>query len=135
MYNDNKRLALSVFWVILGAALIILTLTDVLGDTIYAGMGGALMAIGILQVIRRVKYKKDPEYREKIDTETSDERLSFIRLKSWGWTGYIVILVEGVGVIISMIVGNALVQQVLSYSVCLILVIYCISYFVLSRKY
>ena len=135
MYNDNKRLALSVFWVILGAALIILTLTDVLGDTIYAGMGGALMAIGILQVIRRVKYKKDPEYREKIDTETSDERLSFIRLKSWGWTGYIVILVEGVGVIISMIVGNALVQQVLSYSVCLILVVYCISYFVLSRKY
>jgi len=135
MYNDNKRLALSVFWVILGAALIILTLTDVLSDSIYAGMGGALVTIGIFQVIRRVKYKKDPEYREKIDTETSDERLSFIRLKSWGWTGYIVILVEGVGVIISMIVGNALVQQVLSYSVCLILVVYCISYFVLSRKY
>ena len=36
MYND-KRLALSIFWVILGAVLLVLSVTEVLASPRYAG--------------------------------------------------------------------------------------------------
>ena len=51
MYYNNRRLALSIFWVIVGAVLVVLSLTEVLDSSVYAGMGGALMAVGCLQAI------------------------------------------------------------------------------------
>lgn len=135
MYYNNKRLALTVFWIVLGAVLVVLTVTEVLDSSIYSGMGGALMAVGTLQVIRAVKYRKDSEYREKVDTELGDERNRFLRMKSWSWAGYFTILIEGIGAIIAMALGERTVQLVLSYSVCLVLVIYWIAYVILSKKY
>ena len=135
MYYNNKRLALTVFWIVLGAVLVVLTVTEVLDSSIYSGMGGALMAVGTLQVIRAVKYRKDSEYREKVDTELGDERNRFLRMKSWSWAGYFTILIEGIGVIIAMVLGERTIQLVLSYSVCLVLVIYWIAYVILSKKY
>ena len=135
MYYNNKRLALTVFWIVLGAVLVVLTVTEVLDSSIYSGMGGALMAVGTLQLIRAVKYRKDSEYKEKVDTELGDERNRFLRMKSWSWAGYFTILIEGIGAIVAMVLGERTVQLVLSYSVCLVLVIYWIAYVILSKKY
>ena len=135
MYYNNKRLALTVFWIVLGAVLVVLTVTEVLDSSIYSGMGGALMAVGTLQLIRAVKYRKDSEYKEKVDTELGDERNRFLRMKSWSWAGYFTILIEGIGAIIAMVLGERTVQLVLSYSVWLVLVIYWIAYVILSKKY
>ena len=135
MYYNNKRLALTVFWIVLGAVLVVLTVTEVLDSSIYSGVGGALMAVGTLQLIRAVKYRKDSEYKEKVDTELGDERNRFLRMKSWSWAGYFTILIEGIGAIIAMALGERTVQLVLSYSVCLVLVIYWIAYVILSKKY
>ena len=134
MYYNNRRLALSIFWVILGAALVALSAAGVLDSSLYSGMGGALIGVGILQIARNMKYRRDPDYREKIDTE-NDERGKFLRMKSWSWAGYLVVLIEGVGVIVAMVLGEHTVQLILSYSVCLILCLYWIAYLVLSRKY
>ena len=134
MYYNNRRLTLSVFWVLLGTALTVLSAKEVL-DSQYSSMGTVFIVIGAMQVIRNIRYRKDPEYRERINTEISDERNSFIRMKSWSWAGYIVVLVEGAGVVVAMILGERTVQLVLSYSVCLILCVYWIAYLVLSRKY
>ena len=134
MYN-NKRLALSVFWVILGAVLLVLSVAEVLDSPRYAGMGGGLITVGALQLARHLRYRRDPEYREKIDTEVSDERNRFLRMKSWSWAGYIVVLVEGVGSIVAAVRGAETVQLVLSYSVCLLVVAYLIAYLILRRKY
>ena len=134
MYN-NRRLALSIFWMVLGIALMGLSVAEVLDSTLYAGMGGGLIAVGALQVIRNLRYRKNGDYREKIDTQIRDERNRFLRMKSWSWTGYIVILVEAVGVIVFMVLGQKAVQSVLSCSVCLMLCVYWISYLILSRKY
>ncbi len=87
MVYNNKKLLLSIFWILAGAALLVLTVAEVLKEPVYAGMGGALITVGVLQTIRNVRYRKDAEYREKVDTEVNDERMSFIRMKSWSWTG------------------------------------------------
>ena len=132
---DNKRLFLSVFWVVLGAVLLILSVTEKLDSTLYAGMGGGLIAVGLLQIARNLRYRRDPAYREKIDTEVSDERNRFLRMKSWSWAGYITVIAEGIAAIVAAVKGQETVQLVLSYSVCLLLAAYYISYLVLSRKY
>jgi len=134
VYN-NKKLALSIFWVVLGAALLGLSVAGILDSSLYAGMGGALIAVGALQIAKNVKYRKNPEYREKIDTEAQDERNRFLRMKAWSWAGYIVVLIEAVGALAAALLGQQTVQQVLSYSVCLIVGVYWIAYVILSKKY
>lgn len=134
MYN-NKRLALSIFWVVLGLVLFVLAEAEILDSSYFSGMGVALAVVGTLQVIRNLRYRKDAEYKEKIDIEVTDERNRFLRLQSWAWTGYIVVMVEAAGSIAAAVLGQEIVRQVLSYSVCLIICVYWISWFILSRKY
>ena len=93
------------------------------------------MAIGVLRIGRTVRYRKDSDYRKKIDTELNDERNEFLRMKSWTWTGTIVIILEGIGAIAAMIAGRQTIQLILSYSLCLILVVYCITNMILRKKY
>ena len=135
MYYNNKRMALSIFWIVLGVTLMVLSVAEVLDNSVYAGMGGALTAIGALQVLRNLRYRRDSEYREKIDTEIRDERNRFLRLQSWSWTGYITVLAEAVGSVIAAVTGQHTIQMVLSFSVCLMMLSYWISYLILSRKY
>ena len=135
MYYNNKRLALSAFWVILGVTLIILSVSGVLESALYGGMGGGLTVVGVFQVIRNLRYRKDNEYKEKIDTEYSDERNSFLRMKSWSWAGYITVLIEAIGAVVAMVMGQETIQLVLSYSVALIVFVYWLMYMILSRKY
>lgn len=134
MYN-NKRLALSIFYVVLGLVFTALSIAGVSDSPYLSGMGGGLTVVGALQLIRNLRYRKDAAYREKIDTEMQDERNSFLRMKSWAWTGYIVVLAEGIGVLVAWALGQEQVMQVLSCSVCLILCVYWITWLVLSRKY
>ena len=135
MYYNNRRLLLSVFWTVLGAVLLTLSIMEKIDSGIFSGMGGALMAIGILQIIRNVKYSKNSDYKEKIDILEKDERCKYLRLKAWGWAGYLVVLLEAIGSVIAMILGEQLIMQVLLVSVALIVGIYAISYMILNRKY
>ena len=135
MYYNNRKLILSIFRMILGAVLLGLSIAEVLDSSMYAGMGGALITVGALQIARNLRYRKDPEYREKIDTEANDERNSFLRMKSWSWTGYIVVLAEGFGSVAAMVLGKRELQLTLAYSVWLILAVYWISFFIISKKY
>ena len=132
---DNKRLILSIFWIVLGIVLMVLTISGVVDNSVYSAMGGAFIAVGVIQVVRHIKYRTNSEYKEKIDTEVNDERNRFIRMKSWSWSGYITIMVEFIAIIIAMIAKEYTIQRILSYSVCLIIIVYLISYVVLSRKY
>jgi hypothetical protein len=135
VYYNNKKLALSIFWVVLGAVLMALTVTKTLDSEIYSGMGGGLIAVGILQITRNLKYRRDPAFREKIDTAERDERLSFIRMKSWSWTGYVLVLVCALASVVTLVLGEHTLQLVFSYAVCLILLVYWVSFLILSKKY
>ena len=135
MYYNNKKLALSFLWIILGAVLMGLSVAEVLTSSYYSGIGGALLAVGILQVIRNLRYRNDKEYQEKIDVEYGDERNRYLRMMSWAWTGYLVVLIEAAGVVVALVMGQHTIQIILAYSVCLIVGIYWIVHMILKRKY
>lgn len=134
MYN-NKKLALSFFWIVAGIAIVAFSVTEKLDSSFYAGMGGALAAVGVVQAIRNIKYRKNAEYREKINVEVNDERYSFLRMKSWSLTGYLFVMFAAAASIAAAVLGEKTVQITLGFSVCAVLVIYWVSYLVLSKKY
>ena len=135
MYYNNRKLAMSIFWVVAGAVLMGLSIAGVLENSYYSGMGSALFTVGVLQIARNLKYRKDDAYREKVDTEFKDERNGFLRMKSWSWAGYCTILAEAVGVVVAQLAGQRTISLVLSYSVCFLLATYWIAYMILKRKY
>lgn len=134
MYYDNKKLALNIFWIILGATLIILSVTEILDSSIYSGMGGGLLAVGVIQLIRNVKYRKDPSYKEKVDIDAHDERNTYIRMRSWSYTGYISVLTGAVGTVVALITGQDTLRLYFSFTVCFVLVVYWISYLINSKR-
>ena len=104
-------------------------------DEFWSGMGSALAIVGALRLLRFYRLKKNESYREKVETAATDERNQFIRTKAWSWAGYLFILCTAVSVIVFKLLGNDLLSQASSWGVCLMLVLYWVSYLILKKKY
>ena len=129
-----KPFSLSIFWVVLGAVLIVCHLAKLIEDYWFS-MGIAFIVVGILQIIRHIRYKTNSEYRETRDVETNDERNKFIANKAWAWAGYFYVIIAAVGSIVCKVLGREDLMMFCSYSVCFIMVLYWLSWLWLRRKY
>ena len=130
----DKKNIYPIVLLIAGLVLIGLGVADIV-DEFWSGMGSALLVIGIIRLLRYYRLKKNDAYREKMETAVTDERNQFIRMKAWSWAGYLFIIVTALGTIIFRILGQDLLSQVASGAVCLMLVLYWVSFFVLKKKY
>lgn len=130
----SRRIVLSIAWILVGAVTFALGVMGIL-DEFFGGFGGALLAVGILQLIRHIRYKTNEEYKEKIDTEINDERNKFLSGRAWAWTGYVMILVTAVGAIVFRIIGKDELCSLCATAISLMAVIYLIAYTILKRKY
>ena len=130
----KERLIASILEIIVGAALLICSMFELV-DEFWSGMGTSLLIIGIIFLIRNIKYKTNEEYREKIDIESNDERNKYISLKAWAWAGYLFVMLGAVGAIVFKLMGKEELMMMASFSVCLIMVFYWISYIFLKKKY
>ena len=132
--KQDKRIIVSIMWIIIGVVLIGLSFAGLV-DTFWNSMGSGLLVVGIVQLARFYRLQKNEAYREKMEIEATDERNLFIRNKAWAWSGYLFIMIAAVACIVFKIIGQDLLSMVASGSVCLMLVLYWISYIVLKRKY
>ncbi|MBQ4547476.1 MAG: hypothetical protein IJA17_10050 [Oscillospiraceae bacterium] len=130
----EKRVYISVFWVVIGLVLIACGIFDIV-DSFWSGMGGALIGVGAIRIYQYIKYRKNPEYREKVEIERNDERNRFIGGRAWAWAGYFFVLINAVGTIAFKIMENDLLSQYCAYSVCGILLLYWVSFLFLRKKY
>ena len=130
----SRRIVLSIVWILVGAVTVVLGIMGTL-DEFWSGFGGALLAVGILQLIRHIRYKTNEEYKEKIDTEINDERNKFLSGRAWAWTGYIMILATAVGAIVFRIMGEDELCSLCATAISLMAIIYLIAYTILKRKY
>ena len=132
--NYGKRIFISMFWVLLGAALVGCNLAGAV-DEFWSSMGFALIVTGLLQLVRHARYRTDPAYREKVDTENHDERNRFIANKAWAWAGYFFVLIAAAATVVLKLLGRDDLMLMASGSVCLIVLLYWGSYMYLRRKY
>ena len=98
-------------------------------------MGSALIIVGGLMMIRQVRYSTNAEYKESVDVEIQDERNKFLRMKAWSWAGYFSVLIGAVASIVLRILDQDQLSQFAGLSVCLLVVLYWVSYLILKKKY
>lgn len=130
----TRNLIIYILYLIIGLVLLGLGIAGVV-DEFWSGMGSGLLFVSVLRLIRLYRFNKNEDYREKVETEISDERNRFIRNKAWAWAGYIFILISAVAVIVFKLAGQELLSTASSVALCLMLVLYWVSFFILRKKY
>ena len=130
----NKRLIANITEIVIGIILVICGAVGIL-DSYWSGMGSALIIVGGLMMIRQVRYSTNAEYKESVDVEIQDERNKFLRMKAWSWAGYFSVLIGAVASIVLRILDQDQLSQFAGLSVCLLMVLYWASYFILKKKY
>lgn len=128
------KMYLSVFWILLGIALFALSFWEVV-DNFWSGMGGGLIAVGVLQLARFRRMQKDPEYRESMEVEASDERNQFLAGRAWQLAGTLFIITVGISVVVLRLLDQVLLSMAASYALCYLLVLYWIAWLVVRKKY
>ena len=103
--KNGKNLFVYGLYILLGVTLMALGVAEVI-DEFWSGMGGGLLAVGLVRLIWMLRMHKDETYREKVETEAKDERNRFIRNKAWAWAGYLFILIAAVAVIVLKVVAR-----------------------------
>ena len=131
---SRKNVFFSALWIVLGTVLFLCGIFEVV-DSYWSGMGGAFLAVGILQALRIRRYYANPDYREKFDRANKDERNRFLGGKAWAWAGYLFVMTAAIGSIVFKLMGREDLMQLASGGVCLILIYYWLAYLYLSRKY
>ena len=132
--NIRYRWILSILYGVIGISLIACNLFHAVDDY-WSGMGAALLVISVLQVLRLIRYKSDPQYKEATDTAVNDERNRFLSTKAWSWAGYLYIMIAAVGSIVFKLLNEEVLMMAASGSVCIILILYWISYLIVRKKY
>lgn len=132
--KNNKRLIASLAEIIVGLILAVCSYSGVI-DEYWGGMGTALIIVGAIMLVRLHRYHTNFEYKEKVDIEIKDERNSYLRLKSWATAGYLFVIIGAIASVFFKIIGNDAYSMLSGCAVCLIMVLYWISYCVLRRKY
>lgn len=132
--NKDKRLIAGIVEVIIG---IILVLCGHYGmiDAYWSGMGTALVFVGVIFIFRQLRYNTNEEYKEQVDIEVNDERNKYLRLRAWASAGYCFVLISAVCSIIFRVMGRDTYSILAGGAVCLLMVLFWISYLVLKRKY
>ena len=132
--KTNKRFIASIAEIAVGIILFICNLAGIIDDY-WSGMGTALIIVGVLQLIRQIKYRTNEAYREAVDVEVNDERNKYLSMKAWSWAGYWFVMIGAVASVVLKILGQDELVPVAAGSVCLVMVLYWLSYLHLKKKY
>ena len=132
--KNGKRLIANILEIAIGIVLVVLGYTGVV-DAYWSGMGTALIFVGILFMIRQIRYQTNADYKDSVDVEVNDERNRYLRLKAWAWTGYLLVLFCAFASIILKIFNYDQYSRLCGLVVCLIVVLYWGSYLLLRKKY
>ena len=133
MKNDRRMIAY-IIYIIFGAVLMVLGMLEVV-DSFWSGMGGALIAVGVIRLVQYFRFHHDETYREKMEIETKDERNRFIQNKAWAWAGYLFVLTAAVCTIAFKLLGQDLLSMASAFAICFMMLAYWICWMVLRRKY
>ena len=132
--KNHKRLIANIVEIAIGIILSVLGYMGMI-DEYWTGMGTALIVVGIIFMIRQIRYQTNAEYKDSVDVEVNDERNRYLRLKAWAWAGYMLVLICAFASIIFKLLGNDQLSVMSGGCVCLLIVLYWASYMILRKKY
>ena len=128
------RMIASVIEVVIGITLFVCSFLNLV-DEYWSGFGVAMLVVGVLFLLRNIKYHTNENYREEIDTQNNDERNKFISMKAWSWAGYLFVIIAAVGTFVFKFMDKEELMMLASGSICLVVLLYWRSYMILRKKY
>lgn len=131
---NNKRLISNIAEIAIGIVLAACGHAGVI-DEYWSGMGTALVIVGGIMLFRQIRYRTNVEYKSEVDVQVNDERNKYLHMKAWSWAGYFFVLIAAVASIILKIIGLDQLSQFSGLCVCLLMILYWISYLVLSKRH
>ena len=132
--KNGRRIVAFIVYMVLCLALVVLGILEIV-DPFWSGMGGALIAVGVIRMIHILRYRYDEAYRENMEIETKDERNQFIRNKAWAWAGYLFVLIAAISTIVLKLLGQDLLSIAAGFAVSILVLLYWVCYWVLKKKY
>lgn len=132
--SKSKRLIANIIEIAVGIGLSVCGYAGII-DEYWGGMGTALVVVGCLQLFRQIRYCTSDSYKEEVDVQANDERNRYLQMKAWSWAGYFFVMIAAFASIILKIMGYDQYVYFASGSVCLIILLYWISYVILRKKY
>ena len=131
---SKKRLTYFAAEILAGIVLLGLGIAGIV-DEFWNGLGGALVAVGAMNLIRTIRYQKNAEYRENVNTERNDERNRFLHMKAWQLTAGWFMVIAAIATFIFKFMGREDLMMLCSGSICLMITLYWGIYLHLSKKY
>lgn len=132
--NNKKRFITNIIEIAVGVVLSGCGFAGIL-DEFWRGMGTALVIVGALKLVRQIRYQTSSSYKEAVDVQINDERNKYLRMKAWSWAGYLFVLIAAFATVILKILGYDQYSLFASGGVCLMVVLYWVSYLILGKKY
>ncbi len=128
------RLAFGIGYIVLGLAMIAVSFFVKTDSDFLSSFGLAMSVIGIVKVRQYIRITKTEETIQKQRIAETDERNIAIadKAKSVAFLGYI--LLASVAVIVLEVLHLTLIATILSATVCVLLVLYWVSYWIIRRK-
>lgn len=128
------RLGFSIGCIVSGIALIVLFCVTSLKNEFLSYYGIALVAIGFANVRRYFLVTKSDESFKRQEIAENDERNISIVLKARNFAFTLYIIAASITSVTLYLLEKQLVANILSYSICAIVLFYWVGYFVIRRK-
>lgn len=135
----KKRMSVNVFIfaadVILGMAMAVLGFAGIIENDFFQSFGAALAVAGIVKLIQYIRIIKNEKVMEKYETSAKDERNIMLSMKAKSTAYTIFILLAAVAIIVLSIFNMHYVVNTIAYTVCGLVLIYLICYYIFRRIY
>lgn len=131
------RMIIHAVYVVIGAAMAVISFTGISNNEMLSSFGIALAAGGAVNIIRTARILGDEEKLRRVCINQSDERNIMIALRARSLTFSVYISLVAIAIIVLYIVNTELTiiaAQAAAYSVCLLVIIYLAAYYIIRKK-
>ncbi len=129
------RLIISVILLIIGLGIIITSNILSVDSTFFSPFGLALVVISIVRIRNYFIITRNEERLQKQEIAETDERNLLIANKAKSISFYIYLILSCLSVIVLQLMNKSEIATYISYSVCVMLIIYWISFLIIRKKY
>ncbi|MCH5186684.1 MAG: hypothetical protein J1F64_11275 [Oscillospiraceae bacterium] len=137
MKFENKikaRIYLMSAYAVIGVILCVLGYTRITSNDMLTAWGIALFAGGTVHIIRNIRLMKNSKKMQALEIAERDERNIMLREKARSLAFGIYLMIMGLAVGVMLLLNKSF-GVVIAYNICTLVLIYCICYWVIRRKY
>ncbi|MBQ5369200.1 MAG: hypothetical protein IIU56_03185 [Peptococcaceae bacterium] len=131
----KKRILTARIFLIAGPLLMAVSIWRNLDNEFFFAWGTALMVIGIVRLRQYRKLMASPEAMRAQEVAETDERNVMLANKAKSYAFFWYVLICSVAVIVLEFMNQVQIATSLAFSVCFLILLYWVCYYVLRRKY